>query len=313
MERLGLSVPTELPLADLPTLARRAEELGYTDAWSMEANALDAFTPLAAVAVVTRRMRLGTAIVPATTRPAGLLAMHAAAMAELAPGRFVLGLGSSTRAIVEGWFGFPFSAPVSRTRQVAQEVQALLAGERVGAMKLQRPANGQVPLYLAALGPGMLRLAGEVAEGVVFFLTGPRIIPRLLEEVGKPVDSVARLIVVPGEGADARMAARRSVVTYALVPYYQRSLERQGFGEEVAAIQMAWLAGDREGACRQVSDAMLDELVLVGSEDRIRDRLEDYRRAGLRTPVLAFGFQARGLVVARSDLEHLLAALAPVA
>jgi len=89
-------VPLEdVPLSELPDFARLAEELGYTDAWSMEVNGLDGFTPLAAVAAVTG-LRVGTAIIPVFIRPPGLLAMHAAAMAELAPGRFVLGIGSST-------------------------------------------------------------------------------------------------------------------------------------------------------------------------------------------------------------------------
>jgi alkanesulfonate monooxygenase SsuD/methylene tetrahydromethanopterin reductase-like flavin-dependent oxidoreductase (luciferase family) len=103
-ERLGLSVPAD-GMAGLPELARRAEQLGWTDAWSMESRMFDAFTPLAATAAVTEHMRLGTAIVAAFLRPPGVTAMHAAALAGLAPGRFVLGLGSSTEVVVEQWHG----------------------------------------------------------------------------------------------------------------------------------------------------------------------------------------------------------------
>jgi probable F420-dependent oxidoreductase len=311
--RLGLSVPLDVPLRELPALARRAEELGYTDAWSMESNGLDGFTPLAAAAAVTERMRLGTAIIPAWTRPAGLLAMHAAALAELAPGRFVLGLGSSTPVVVEQWLGVPFSRPLSRTREAALAVRALLAGERVGGMRLARPPREQtVAIYVAALGPRMLRMAGEVASGVVFYLVGPRLMPQLLADVGREVDSVARLAVFAGEGAEARAAARRSLLSYILVPYYARSLTRQGFGEEVAAAGEAWRTGDRAGAAGQVSDAMLDELLLIGAPDRIADRLQAYRAAGLRTPVLAFaslGSDPGARLAETSRLIELLSAL----
>jgi len=300
----------EAPLSELPALARFAEELGYTDVWSLESDALDGFTPLAAVAAVTEHVRLGTAIIPAWTRPAGLLAMHAAAMAELAPGRFVLGLGSSTEVVVQQWLDVPFSRPLTRTREAALAVRSLLSGQRVSAMKLRRPPRVRVPIYIAALGPKMLRLAGEVGEGVVFFLCGPRIIPELLTQVGGDVDSVARLIVLPGSGNEVRLAARRGIVTYALVPYYARSLARQGFGDEVAAIGAAWHSGDREAAAGQVSDAMVAELLLTGTEEQIGERLAAYRQAGLRTPVLAIG----GVEPHRAGdagLRRLLEAFAP--
>lgn len=117
------------PLSELPAFARFVEELGYTDIWSLESNALDGFTPLAAVAAVTERVRLGTAMIPAWTRPAGLLAMHAAAMAELAPGRFMLGVGSSTEVVVRQWLDVPFSRPLGRTREAVRAVRSLLGGQ----------------------------------------------------------------------------------------------------------------------------------------------------------------------------------------
>jgi probable F420-dependent oxidoreductase len=286
--RLGLSIPADA-MAGVPELARRAEELGWTDAWSMESRMFDAFTPLNAAAAVTERMRLGTAIVAAFLRPPGVTAMHAAATADLAPGRFVLGLGSSTRVVVEQWHGVPFpDRPLTETARVAREVAALLSGERVGKLRLDRPPAEPVPIYLAALGPRMLRLVGEIAEGVVSFLVGPRCLPEVFGEVGREVDSVARIFTFPGADRGVMDVARRLITGYALVPYYARSLTRQGFGEEVARVQAAWSAGDRAGAPGQISDAMVRELTLMGSDEEIAEGIEAYRRAGLRTPVLAF-------------------------
>jgi len=133
----------------------------------------------------------------------------------------------------------PFSWPLTRTREAALAVRALLSGQRVRAMKLRRAPRARLPIYIAALGPKMLRLAGEVGDGVVFFLCGPRIIPELLAEVGSDVDSVARLVVLPGLSAEVRLAARRIIATYAMVPFYARSLARQGFEDEVAAVGAA--------------------------------------------------------------------------
>jgi alkanesulfonate monooxygenase SsuD/methylene tetrahydromethanopterin reductase-like flavin-dependent oxidoreductase (luciferase family) len=299
-ERLGLSVPAE-GVADLTWLARRAEERGWTDLWSMESRDLDAFTPLAAAAAATERLRLGTAIVASFLRPPGVTAMQAAGVAALAPGRFALGLGASTKVVVEQWHGVPFpERPVSALRDQADQIVRLLRGEKVGGLRLGIPPAEPVPLYLAALGPRALSLAGEMAEGVVLFLVGPGRLPEVLRQVGEGKDSVARIFAFPGNGPDVQTAARRLIVPYTLVPYYARSLTSQGFGEEVGAIGEAWRAGDREGAVRTVSDAMVRELTLTGSEDEIADGIQAYRRAGLGMPLVATstGTEARRLVEA---------------
>ena len=299
-ERLGLSVPAD-GVGDLTALARRAEERGWSDLWSMESRDLDAFTPLAAAAGVTERLRLGTAIVAAFLRPPGVTAMQAAGVAALAPGRFALGLGASTKVVVEQWHGVPFpERPVSALAQQAEQIVQLLRGEKVGGLRLGIPPSEPVPLYLAALGPRALALTGEIADGVVLFLVGPGRLPEVLRQVGEGKDSVARIFAFPDNGTDVHARARRLIVPYTLVPYYARSLTSQGFGEEVAAIGEAWRSGDRERAVALVSDAMVRELTLTGSEDEIADGIQAYRRAGLGTPVVATatGAEARRLVEA---------------
>ena len=281
--------------------------LGYTDGWSFEINVFDAFSPLAAAAAVTERMRLGCAIAPVFFRPAGLLAMHAATLGELAPGRFVLGVGSSTPVVVEQWMGIPFSRPVARTRQTVEAVRALLAGERVGGMRLARPPAVPVPIWMAALGDRMRAAAAEVADGLCFFMVGAR----LTRELTPGMDSMCRITVVPGSGEAERTLARRLVTGYAIVPFYARVMERQGFGEEIRAIGERWAAGDRVGAVAQVSDAMLAELVLLGSPDDIGAGLERYWEAGLGCPVLAVAPATSDPAARRAEFERLLEALAP--
>jgi len=312
MQRLGISVPLDdSPLSEVGDHARRAEGLGYTDCWSFENAVLDAFTPLAAAAAATERMRLGTAIVPVFTRPPGLIAMHACALAELAPGRFVLGLGSSTKTVVETWMGIPFGRPRSRVVEVAGVVRRLLDGEKVGALRLARPPAQRVPIFIAGLGPKMLAAAGELADGICLFMTGPRIIPELIAGAGGGVDSMLRLPVLDGpDPAAVRAQAARFIVSYALVPYYAAVMQRQGFGDEVAGIAARWSAGDRAGAPGMVSDAMISELLLTGDVDAMRSRLAEYRAAGLGCAALAISIVTTDPLDRRRRTAALLESLA---
>jgi len=313
--RIGLTVPFEgLSLDQVPHLLRTAERLGYQEAWSYERNLYDAFTPLAASALATERLRLGASIVPVFTRPAGLIAMSALALAELAPGRFVLGLGASTRAIVTDWMGFPFARPLSRVRETVLAVRALLAGERVGGLRLHRTPPQPVPVYLAALGERMLRLAGELADGVVFFLAGPNVIPELISMAGGRLDSVARVVVAVGETREEGLSfARRFIAGYAMVPAYARFLTRQGFGEEVRAVQARWNAGDRAGATAQVSTDMVDELMLVDHHPRLEEWIARYAASGLGCLDLWFMSMASDPERRRRDIWEAMERVALVA
>lgn len=307
MRRLGISVPLEQSgLDQLPALAREAEGLGFTDAWSFETNGWDAFTPLAAVLANTERMRTGTAIIPVFTRPPVVIAMHAATLDSLGPGRFVLGLGSSTPTVVEKWMGLSFEAPLGRTREVAQACRALLDGGRVGGARIAQVPPRHIPIYLAALGQAMARLAAEVGEGVVWFLAGPRAIPELIAAHPRPMDTVARITTIPGPRPAGLEAARRFLCTYALVPYYARFLRRQGFGEEVEAISSAWAAGDRDRAAAMVSDRMVDELALVGDPDRIAEGVQTYWRSGLGCPLISIISLRREPAARAAERQELL-------
>ncbi|MGH7775763.1 MAG: LLM class flavin-dependent oxidoreductase [Candidatus Dormibacterales bacterium] len=308
--RLGLTLPPEdVPASEIARVSRRAESLGYEEAWSYERNFFDAFTPLAAAAPATSRLRLGTSIVPALTRPAGLLAMSAASLADLAPGRFTLGLGVSTEAVVSGWMGLEWSRPVERTKEALVQVRALLAGERSGAFRLHRPPEAPVPIYLAALGPRMLRLAGELADGVLLFMAGPGVVPEVSRHAGRPMDTVARVVTVTGSsrtaGADF---AHRFIAFYATLPFYSRFLSGQGFQEEVAAIGRLWRDGDRAGAAGQVSEAMTRALVWVAADPAAGELADRFAAAGLGCLDLWFMSPAESPEERRRDLEHALTA-----
>ncbi|HKC18181.1 MAG TPA: LLM class flavin-dependent oxidoreductase [Candidatus Dormibacteraeota bacterium] len=313
--RLGLTLPFEDASAgDTAPLIRRAESIGYEEAWSYERDFFDAFTPLAAAATATERIRIGTAVVPALTRPPALIAMSAASLSHLAPGRFVLGLGTSTKTVVNGWMGLEWSEPVARTRKALLDIRRLLDGDRVGSFRLYRPPPLRVPVYLAALGPRMLRLAGQLADGVVLFMAGPGVVPRVSHLAGERLDLVARVVTVTGSSsAAAHEFARRFIALYASLPAYSRFLALQGFGEEVVAIQSRWRSGDRRGAAAYVSDAMVRELMWVTADFAAGDIAERYARAGLGCLDLWLMSPGEGVEQRRQDFDRALAECAAAA
>src|SRR5690606_3099360 len=230
--RWGLTVPlSELSLPDHRELVRRLPDLGYTDLWSAEANGADAFTPLTLASQWAPELRLGTAIAPVYTRGPGLLAMSAAALAECAPDRFVLGVGTSSQTIVEDWNATPFTEPYARTRDTVRFLRAALAGEKVTeryptfavrGFRLGRPPRTAPPLMVAALRPGMLRLAGREADGAITNWLAASDVPAVRGELGSEAELVARIFVCPTPDADtARALARRHIAGYLTVPVYR--------------------------------------------------------------------------------------------
>jgi|SRR5579875_47791 len=309
MQRLGFTFPVEgLSLGESRDVVRRAEEEGYTDAWSYEIDGVDCFSPLVLAATCSERLRLGTAIVNVYTRSAAVLAMHAAALAEVAPGRCVLGIGSSSPMIVQDWSGVPFEEPYQQTRDVARILRRVLDGERVTTdagrvrvrnLRLSRPPRERVPLYIAALREGMLRLAGRLGDGVIINWLSPDDARRVsaiaraaAAEAGKDpaaFDVVCRIFVcVTTNRAAADLVARRSICAYLTTPVYSAFHHWLGRGEQLAPIEAAWAAGDRKGAVAAVPQQLIDDLLVIGDPDYCRARIAEYAAAGVTTPMLQF-------------------------
>ncbi|MCW2495389.1 LLM class F420-dependent oxidoreductase [Jatrophihabitans sp.] len=295
----GLTIPQiGAPLLAHAELIPLLPGFGYTDVWSAETNGTDAFTPLALASVWEPTLRLGTAIVPVFTRGPALIAMSAAAMAEAAPGRFVLGLGASSPVIVGAWNGVPFEEPYKRTRDVLRVVRSALAGERVDgefdSFTIKRFKLDQAPatppkIMVAALRAQMLRLAGREADGAILNWLASYDVAQCVEAVGNPeAEIVARIFVCPTEDtAYARQLGRTLISTYLTVPAYAAFHDWVGRGPALAAMHAAWAAGDRKGAAAAIPDEVVDDLVLHGSPESVRDQVQAYADAGVDTPVIA--------------------------
>ena len=315
MGRWGITLPlTGVPLGAHRELVTELSGLGYTDVWSAETNGADAFTPLALASQWAPELRLGTAIVPVYTRGPGLLAMSAATLADLAPGRFALGIGSSSPVIVQRWNATPFTDPYARTRDTLRFLRTALAGQKVDVeyptftvrgFRLERAPEQAPPILLAALRPGMLRLAAAEADGAITNWLAATDVPRVRAELGERAELAARIFVCPTEDADAARALGRMLISsYLTVPAYAAFHDWLGRGEQLRPMHEAWAAGDRKRANELIPDEVVDALVVHGSPERCRDRVAEYAAHGVDTPIIA-------LLPTGADQFDLVRALAP--
>ncbi|MCC7364910.1 MAG: LLM class F420-dependent oxidoreductase [Dehalococcoidia bacterium] len=306
-KRWALSVPYEFPLTETGRIAREMQDLGYTDAWSYEVDGIDAFLPLAVVAQATD-MRVGTAIVNVYTRGPATLAESAAGMAELAPGRFILGIGSGSQPIVEKWNGGKFERPATRVKEMVQVLRQALAGEKVvfdgkaikvDGFRCSRPPKHEVPIHVAALREGMLRIAGEVADGVcVNWLSAEdvkqsvAVVRDAAAKAGRDPESIevtARLMInIDPPGPETDNVIRRSIAAYLNVPVYREFHEWLGRTPQLQGMWDQWKAGDRKAALEAIPRQTMDELIIQGSPEERRAHVKAYLDAGVDTAFMSF-------------------------
>jgi 5,10-methylenetetrahydromethanopterin reductase len=289
-----------LPVGTMVEFAALAERLGYDSVWVPEGRGRELLAALGAMGQATSRIRLATGILPLYSRPPALAAMAAATLADLTAGRFVLGIGTGHPAIIEEGYGLPYRQPLVAAREFILIVRRVLNGERVGmhgqvfrvdAFQLESRPQHRVPIYLAALGPRMLRLAAHLANGVVLNWVSPERVRAAVEVIrgeallaGRDPSSVevvcfVRAAVTPSHQT-AWKVMRRLLATYAAMPAYARMFEDAGFVGDVAAMSAAWAAGGVEAAAAAASDEFVRGLAVVGSAQECLEGLNRYQEAG---------------------------------
>jgi probable F420-dependent oxidoreductase len=287
--RLGLTVPFNgVALADHADLFRRAEAAGYDDLWTAETSRYDGFTPLAAAAAHTDRVRLVTGIVNPFTRGPALLAQHAAALADLSRGRFVLGIGSSSNVIVERWNEVAFEKPLTKVREAVETMRSVLSGGRgPGGFKLETAPAHEIPIVVAALRGKMLALAAEVADGAFTNLVPLSGLPQVAEAFGAPDKELAcRVFCAPQPEDEALALAKFMFAAYGTVPVYADFYRWLGWGERVEPMIEAWNAKDRARALELVPEDLVREIFVFGSPEQMRERLAAFTEKGVSTLVL---------------------------
>jgi F420-dependent oxidoreductase-like protein len=283
---------------------KRADELGFEAAYVTHIAGRDSLTVLAAYASVTERIKLGTGVVPIFSRAPVTMAQTAATIDEFSGGRMVLGLGVSHKVTVENWYDAEISKPVSQMREYVSIVRAILAGEAAPEGEFFNTrfqfmgyrARADLPIKIAALSPNMLRLAGEIGDGVMLWLCNPDyvrdvVVPHVREgreRAGKSMEGFDVVAAVPVGMTDdapaARDRMRQELVTYASLPFYRAMLEGSGFGDDLKAFDEGMQAGDVERAKAGLSDAMIDSIAGIGGPDEVRGAVERYRDAGTTSP-----------------------------
>jgi alkanesulfonate monooxygenase SsuD/methylene tetrahydromethanopterin reductase-like flavin-dependent oxidoreductase (luciferase family) len=341
---LGCFVSTGRSLEQAIERVQQAEALGYESAFVTHIAGRESLTVLTACAMRTSRIRLGTGVVPIYTRTPATMAQTAVTLDELttltmaehegavggspggAHGRLTLGLGVSHRPVVEGWHGQTIDKPVAEMREYVGIVRAIARGEdpptkdstdakwRTSFRLAGLDPRPELKIYVAALSPAMLRLAGEVADGVLLWLCTPPyirdvVIPEVRagrEKAGRSLDGFDVVPAIPSahvdDPADARASLRRELLTYFGLPFYRAMLERSGFEDEIAAFDAAAARGDGDAMKAAISTRFLDELAAVGDVDAVRAGVARYRAAGSTSPCVG--------PISRTDFAATLAAAA---
>jgi F420-dependent oxidoreductase-like protein len=283
---------------------RLADSLGLDSVYTTHIAGRDSLSVLMAYAAASEQLQLGTGVLPIFSRTPVATAQAAATIDEYSNGRMVLGIGVSHKVTVENWFGAEIEKPVTQMREYARILRAIFRGEpppkgehfKTRFQFMGFGARADLPIYIAALSRNMLRLAGEIADGVMLWLCVPDyirdvVIPAVREgreRAGLGLDGFDVVAAVPAAVTDdpdaAREAARGDLLTYFTLPFYRRMIEGSGFGDEIAAFDEAMGAGDTDAAKAAISERFLAALAGIGSADDVGAAVGRYRGAGAVSP-----------------------------
>jgi alkanesulfonate monooxygenase SsuD/methylene tetrahydromethanopterin reductase-like flavin-dependent oxidoreductase (luciferase family) len=305
---VGKSLETALQRVEL------AERLGYESAYITHIAGRDSATALMAYAARSERLMLGTGVMPIYSRTPVATAQSFATLDEFSGGRAIIGLGVSHRPVVEAWYGQSIDKPLREMREYVGVVRAILRGE--DPPQGERFASAfhfmgyeprpDIPIYLAGLSPGMLRLAGEIADGVVLWLCNPEYIRRVVvptvaegrAKAGKPPEGFDIVAAVPsavtGEPAQAKAQLRSELIPYFSLPFYRKMIELSGFADDIVAF-------DRDGQ-EAISDEFLSGLAAIGTAEEGAATVRRYADSGTTSPCIGG--------VSRTDFDTTLEALA---
>jgi len=313
----GCFVSTGRSLQSAIERVKLAESLGYESAYVTHIAGRESLTVVTAYALATSTIRVGPGVVPIYTRTPATMAQTAATIDELAGGRLNLGIGVSHRPVVEGWHGQSIDKPVAEMREYASIVRAILRGEsyesgakwQTGFQLAGIDTRPQLPIYVAALSPAMLRLAGEIGDGVMLWLCSPSyirdvVIPEVTvgrERAGLTLEGFDVVPAVPSaltEDRDAAYASMRGELPYFGLPFYRAMIERSGFGADIERYDAA--GGDFEAMKAAISSDFIEQLTAVGSEADVHTGIRRYRDAGATSPCVG--------PISKTDFEATLGA-----
>jgi probable F420-dependent oxidoreductase len=299
MKRIGIAISGGPNPAEIVDLVVLAESLGYESAWVAEGHGGDQFAILAACAMRTSRIRLGTSISSVFVRTAPTIAMAASTVADLSGGRFILGLGSSHKAQVEPEHGVAYGKPLTRTRETVAFVrdlirdgQARIDGETIRIANFDlwyEPRHREIPVYLSAVFAKGIALCNEVADGIILTRSTVRTAAQVRAQLTAQIEITSLLPTSVSDTREAALAALRPGIAFYMgfFPRYNRMMAEHGFAADAAAVAEAWARGDKAAAERAVSDALIDATSISGTPEQCRTRLDAYRQSGMDVPIIS--------------------------
>ncbi len=305
-QRIAVTLPAGPRVQDSIDRAQWAEANGIPDAWFGDSGAPDSLTTAGILAAHTKSIRIGVAVTPVYTRTPAVLAATANTLGQVLPGRFVMGLGSSSQTMMDGWHGVPLDKPVTRVKETAIMVKSMLAGEKsnfdLNTLRSrgyrQAPADPPVPVYLAALRSKMIETAAEVGDGVIFNLWPKGALPKMMEHVkigaeraGKKFEDVEvvnrAMVLVTDDKVGARDLFRAAFAPYYATPVYNNFLAWAGYQDVANVITEGWAQKDRAKTTGAISDELVDEIAIIGSAEECQDRIRECAAGGIHTHIIA--------------------------
>jgi probable F420-dependent oxidoreductase len=305
-QRIAVTLPAGPNIEDSIARLKWAEDNGIPDAWFSDSGAPDTLTQIAAVGHHTTNIRIGVAVTPVYTRSPSVLAASANVISQVIPGRFVMGLGSSSQTIMGQWNGIPLDKPLTRVRETAQLVKTMLSGEKTNFEGetlysrgyRQAPAANPPPVYIGALRPKMIEMAAEVGDGVIFNLWPQGALPKMMAAVKRgavkadknweEIEVVNRAMVLCTDDKEyGRAIFRAAFGPYYATPVYNKFLAWAGYEDAANTIAEGWAEKDREKTGAALSDALIDEIAIIGSEQEIQNRIQADADGGVHTHIIA--------------------------
>ena len=305
-QRMAVTLPMSNRLEENIDLVQWAEANGYHDAWFSDAGSPDSLTMLAALGAHIHRMRVGCAVTPVYTRTPAVLAATANVLGQVYPGRFVMGLGSSSETIMTRFNGIPLETPLTRVKETAIIVRHMLSGERTNFDLdtlssngyRQAPIDSPPPLYLAALRPKMIEMAAEYGDGVVFNLWPTKALPKMMEHVRigaaraaknwEDLEIVNRKVVLVTDDKQAAYDSfRAGYAPYFSNPVYNNFLQWCGYEEAARELLEGWANRDRARTAAAFSEELINDIALIGSVEEVQEGIRADAAGGIHTHIIS--------------------------
>lgn len=302
MLRLGFSLGSLLSIKEVMECAQILSRYNPDSIWIPETWGMECSSMLSAVAQMTKKLKLGSSIINIYSRTPSLIAMHAVTIDALSDGRLILGLGTSSKTIVEDWHGLEFEKPLQRMREYVDIIRQITSGNKVNYSGkffhlrnfnlLTKPVRSKIPIYLAAINEKMIELTWEIGDGVIFYL-------RPLDEMRdtitrmqnkKKIDVACQLITcVSNDTEKAITRAKKTIAFYVSVgKIYREFLAKNGYEQEINEIFEEYQKSGLSENYQFVSNSMVNSLALYGTPDNIRKKLNQFIKAGIDLPILQF-------------------------